>query len=547
MVGWWGAGVLAVRTIGRGISFVELEGFREVSGGSHGGEYAKGTVAIVGGGEKGCVYVMQPMMLVSERRVRKLTGKEEPEPERDPLLMASESHEWPDTLNIGWTLNSLVERTPDEMLELYLKRHAWARAHALATNQGLDSDRVYKYRWTATPIDEWNVKENLEPVTDRRWVIEQCGVRVADSVQLQRSLFECGVRETEKWYDFISNATDGAQVGDVVPQGGIADREWLLQKRMELIGAFDRMETFCEVQEGGYSAQAYAVFRDCDLVDAARAFAAFGDLMGVQILVQRHTRAVFHKLLDILSCIPETTDPGLYAHLLPAPGSTPKDIFAPAREADWSENPETLQVLKANNPDMKASCTPMLTEPILTLDDLETQVLGADALTEWYTNRALDIDTNTGQLSFSKALLQIGVDKGLSGSVTELLKSVQVLSGTVKGSQAGWSVGLQEFSTMSRSDRIRVLLEGSTISSLELDLEERILPFFAGLDDSLREEVLADLYASQMGPRLGASAWQNWRDPVCVSLAVGSVGRLPLPILSPWGSRHGRILASGTS
>ena len=177
-------------------------------------------------------------------------------------------------------------------------------------------------------------------------------------------------------------------------------------------------------------------------------------------------------------------------------------MFIPARGADWAESQATFHMLMASMQEATARSTVMLTEPILALGELDTLTLDDESLEKWYSKRAKDIDLATGQLAFAKALLEMGVEKGLGRDVADLLKSVQVLSGTVKGSQAGWLVGLEEFSAMSRAGQLKLLLEGSTIHSLEGDLEERILPFFAGLDSDLCEEVLSGLFATQMGARL---------------------------------------------
>eukprot|EP00803_Ostreobium_quekettii_P005687 evm.model.scf_476.2 EVM.evm.TU.scf_476.2 scf_476:13747-23862(-) len=499
LVGWWTPGVLAVRTVGAEVRFIDGEDLGEVwPSGSCG--FARGSVAARGGGDRACVLVMQPMLLTADRHARRPAGRDEGEERRESAMTASESHEWPDSLNRGWTLHSLVERTPDEMLEIYLKRHAWTEAHALAGKHGLDTNLIFKFRWSATPVDENNINENLKPVTDRRWVIEQCLARVADVSKVQKELLEYGTLETERWYHRARSVpVDGSSA---LPEGGIADRDWLLLRRMDLLGSLDRLETFCRVQEGEYSAQAYDLFRVCDLAFAARAFAALGDLTGLQILLQRHTRALFPKMLDILSHIPEATDPRLYTHLLPLPGTMAVDMFIPARDADWAETQATAQLLMASIKETTASSTVMDTEHILAFSDLDTLALDEKSLEKWYTKRAKDIDSATGQLGFAKALLEMGVEKGLGQDVAELLKSVQFLSGTVKGSQAGWFVGLEEFSAMSRAGQLKLLLEGSTIDRVEGDLEERILPFFAGLDSELRAELLSDLFATQMGARL---------------------------------------------
>ena len=73
--------MLAVRTVGADVRFIDLADFREVAASAACG-FARGSVATPGVGDRGRVFVMQPMLLASERRIRRHGGGEEGEEHR---------------------------------------------------------------------------------------------------------------------------------------------------------------------------------------------------------------------------------------------------------------------------------------------------------------------------------------------------------------------------------------------------------------------------------------------------------------------------------
>ncbi|KAL6047392.1 Neuroblastomaamplified protein, putative, variant 2 [Balamuthia mandrillaris] len=68
-----------------------------------------------------------------------------------------------------------------------------------------------------------------------------------------------------------------------------------------------------------FDAAEFLEFRNSDLVAKAKTYALKENLEALQVLLARHKEELLPFLLDILALIPETTDPALYADLLPSP------------------------------------------------------------------------------------------------------------------------------------------------------------------------------------------------------------------------------------
>ena len=77
-----------------------------------------------------------------------------------------------------------------------------------------------------------------------------------------------------------------------------------------------------------FSAAAYAAFKDADLPEAARQYAAAGDVPSLVTLVQRHPAALGPGVMGVLEALPESMDPRLYAQLLPRVSERPATATA---------------------------------------------------------------------------------------------------------------------------------------------------------------------------------------------------------------------------
>lgn len=72
----------------------------------------------------------------------------------------------------GWRLTLLAQRTPEQMLQVHLRMHAWDAAQALAHVYRMDADAVYRARWGSRRVDESAIQDCLSVMGDR-WVLTQ--------------------------------------------------------------------------------------------------------------------------------------------------------------------------------------------------------------------------------------------------------------------------------------------------------------------------------------------------------------------------------------
>jgi len=124
------------------------------------------------------------------------------------------------------------------------------------------------------------------------------------------------------------------------------------------------------LKRGSYDPEMFAVLRTEPLPKAAAAFAAAGNVAGLAVLLQRHKSTLAPRLLQLLSALPESLDPRIYASLVPrvsaagaaagpqalAAGAPPRvtrpvgigNLHAKGmRKVDWVENEETFRFLAA--------------------------------------------------------------------------------------------------------------------------------------------------------------------------------------------------------
>ena len=66
-----------------------------------------------------------------------------------------------------------------------------------------------------------------------------------------------------------------------------------------------------------FDAAAFTSFKDVELIDAARQYAAAGDVGSLTLLLQHHPVALGPYILQILEAVPESMDPRMYAAVLP--------------------------------------------------------------------------------------------------------------------------------------------------------------------------------------------------------------------------------------
>jgi hypothetical protein len=126
------------------------------------------------------------------------------------------------------------------------------------------------------------------------------------------------------------------------------------------------------LKRGSYDPELFAVLRTEPLRKAAAALAAAGNVAALQVLLQRHKSTLGPRLLQLLSALPESLDPRMYAALIlrASPNAAAAAAAGPAaaaaaaprvtrpvgvgnlhgkglRKVDWVESDDTFRFLVA--------------------------------------------------------------------------------------------------------------------------------------------------------------------------------------------------------
>ncbi|KAG2491906.1 hypothetical protein HYH03_009857 [Edaphochlamys debaryana] len=377
----------------------------------------------------------------------------------------------------GLRLVMMAERTPAQMMQVYLREQQWGHALELCSAFGLDADTVYRARWAGRPVDAANIADNLAKMADRRWVVAECLRRVSADYEGQRKLINYGLRETARQAKPpVADDTDAASAstaagfpptpgGAPATPGGApggsgysspeAAAGWWLQ-RLALWRHSDRLEALYAAQGRTFDAAAFAAFRDLPLSAAAGSWAALGAVGPLAVLSQHYPAGLSGgTLLGVLSRLPEDLSPRLYSALLPkvdsdaasagptGGSSDAGSLRPPARKLDWIESAEILSDLRRALKSLKQNGSG--SGPEQYLPDLDPEAtdavirllaprprLATAAVCEWYAERALQLDGGSGQLQNALALLELAWERGArSARVGQLLGAARALAGVV--------------------------------------------------------------------------------------------------------------------
>ncbi|KAG0334038.1 hypothetical protein BG004_000576 [Podila humilis] len=264
----------------------------------------------------------------------------------------------------------------------------------------------------------------------------------------------------------------------------------------------------------------YHSFRDMDLAGQACIFAEAGFIEGVRILFTRHNIETWPWRLAIVGRIPETCSIETYKTMLPQ--INPKTGIEqewlhdkPWRDMDWVEVTE-LRTLVFGSPDHEMDSymaqVRMTTEErkaahggdeAAVLDMVaihkETEELlpspesfpgPAERLSQWYIERALTIDRDSGQMIDARRLVQWGISSHIPNLETisedleilcKILYEIKPESRTPT-SRALWTkivldLSLQQFSQMNPMEVVRLCLATSDQLTIVQDIRQLVLPY----------------------------------------------------------------------
>ncbi|XP_043241723.1 neuroblastoma-amplified sequence-like [Amphibalanus amphitrite] len=406
-----------------------------------------------------------------------------------------------------YRLTCLRSTTPQQLYARKIELGEYGEALMLAEAYKLDSDLVFLKQWQKSDVCADSIRDYLGRITRRSLVLTECVSRVPTDPAAAHLLLEHGLRGTD--FEAVLAAGDPSDVQfhpcdprrcyeelpseqaalreraarrQLLAQLGAAqltgDQRQVVEYRRRLLGYRERLKTYLRLVEGAgrpYDPAEYRRFRDRTALEAALEFAHDSDWEALQVMLRYHgSQLASHRLL-LLYHIPETTEPALYAPLLPELDSA--DRVRPLEterweDADWVDS----LILDDESPKHRpteADC-PAYATP--------SRELTADQVSAWYAGRARDIVARTGLVGHGLDLVQLGRERGVSG-LEPLRDDLDTLA-TLVYDAGHLEVTLDSFAKMKPERVVDLMMAGATESTFVSQLRGRLLPYLSRREET---------------------------------------------------------------
>lgn len=318
-------------------------------------------------------------------------------------------------------------------------------------HERLDIDLVYKCQWRNSGITVQSIHTVLSGIQDKLWSINECVQTIPISYNACRALIEFGLKEANLrlLYQLGNETFSSAQPKSdakrnqskqpLLPDNisddeieGLVDFENLNDQQKELcrcrqdllrhehsLFAYESILGDYRIVQQQFDHVFYDEFRQKCPLNAVIDYAHEGDSHAVEILLNFYTNDLKPHFMGLLSNFPETLSPYQYRNLLPClregdsyyewralAGQIKRDEF------DWSCNGQSSSFTMSlknlsetyekefydENPNLHKYMKP----------------LTADVLTEWYIERALEMESRTLLLSNAIQLLHLGIELNIA-------------------------------------------------------------------------------------------------------------------------------------
>ncbi|NWX96029.1 NBAS protein, partial [Nothoprocta ornata] len=451
----------------------------------------------------------------------------------------------PRTITKNFRLVSLRSTTPEELYQRKIDNEEYEQALALAQTYGLDSDLVYQRQWRKSAVNVASIQDYLSKIRKRAWVLHECLERVPDNVEAAKELLQYGLKGTD--LEALVAIGRGEDDGRFILPGEMdmeipyeeflsADEEAetrkekeyrkrqelllsvnfskltleqkeLCRSRLKLLTYLDRLETYEEILGGphaaeqNYDSEFFKKFRNQNIVLSARTYARESNVRALEILFTFHGSALLPHRQAILSNFPETTSPHEYAFLLPEacyrqgtlkilPWNEQKH-----REEDWCEKAECKKIVEPTLQDEGQFLYEMQPE----LLKYRTTELSVDLVTDWYLNRAQEIENYSMQVDCALSLVRLGMERNIPGLQT-LCDNLITLETVVYETEGDRTLTLKELVELKDIEKLRLLMKNSSEEKYVKNVYQWMIPFLhrcesrsPGLAHSLFKEYLVTL------------------------------------------------------
>ncbi|XP_067400847.1 NBAS subunit of NRZ tethering complex isoform X2 [Emydura macquarii macquarii] len=452
----------------------------------------------------------------------------------------------PRTIMKNYRLVSLRSTTPEELYQRKIDNEEYGEALSLAQAYGLDSDLVYQRQWRKSTVNIASIQDYLSKIKKRSWVLHECLERVPENVDAAKVLLQYGLKGTDlEALIAIGKGEDGGRFilpGEVdideVPYEDFLspdeeeenrkerearkhqelllsvnfskltlEQKELCRSRLKLLTYLDRLATYEEILGGphaaeqSYDAEFFRKFRNQNIVLSARTYARESNVRALEILFTYHGSDLLPHRLAILSNFPETTSPHEYSFLLPE-ACFRQDVLMilpwnerKHREEDWCENPQCKMIFQPILQDEEE----FLYEAQPELLKYRTTNLSIDLVSDWYWNRAQEIENYAMQVDCALSLVRLGMERNIPG-LQVLCDNLVTLEMLIYETGCDITLTLKDLQAMKDIEKLRLLMMNSSDERYVRNVYQWMVPFLhrcenqsPGLANTLFNEYLVTL------------------------------------------------------
>ena len=332
--------------------------------------------------------------------------------------------------------------SPEELFAEKLLNDEYDDALDIANRYKLDSDPVYQKQWLRENISVQSIMDLLVKIKDRHWIISECLTRIPVTLEAMTALLDMGISLTDSDYFptinsiLLNEKGEGSRdlkrlVRDDFAKFSHEEKEMVIS-RCQLIRFQRRLQTLQRILGGEgiaefhFKADVYEKFREQSILQSAVNFARSGNFEAVSVLFTCHGDDTLDHWLLILSNFPEVVSPFLYQKLLPDCGISDSEVYpwetTEQQEEDWSdifvpsdnESEEFAQILYGQ-------------AEFKELIQFKNRNLTKMLLTNWFHDRARQIEQLTNLVDNALQLVKLGIQKNLTG-LMQLHQDLEIFS-----------------------------------------------------------------------------------------------------------------------
>ncbi|EFN62928.1 Neuroblastoma-amplified gene protein [Camponotus floridanus] len=415
--------------------------------------------------------------------------------------------------------------TPEELYSRKIDIEEYEEALTLANIYNLDTDLVYQTQWRKSELSLNAITEHLSKISKRSWVLNECVVRVPDTMEAARELLNFGLKtanletliaidicdndkiitsDIEDDWQALDESTESLKevqkVNEMLEKIDIKNlsevQKDLIRYRRKLLSHLDKLLIYEIILESPlkYKKEFYEEFRRLSPVENAIRFAKDCDFQSVEIMFTYYGESLLPHWLAIISFFPETLNTVDYQKLLPECDSEGQLFLLDQRELrqkDWSEKYEFNEIINENSDDGSEILYEL--DPSLLI--YRNTQLAPDLLQKWYKTRAYEIEKNSALIDNALQLIKIAKSHKING-VEDLLIDLETLNDLVYNVYLE-DMSLDKLEKLNNIERIKLLMSTSTEINFVENIKKFLLPFIKRrhqylYDKNLEKHLLSD-------------------------------------------------------